>query len=232
MNLLLPLALALALAAPHSGAAERVGRLFFTPGERAQLDAARSKRVRTGANTEKADEAPPPPMPEIVTYGGMVRRSDGKTTVWLNNRAVTGKDSPGAKMLNKVRPDGTVTLQSPQTGRNVNLQVGQRADLLSGQIEEGYRRTTPRPEEKPDSVGSRPVLESGAAGEGERGKEERERQENLDDAVRAMRDAAQARPAAPAPQPAPPTAQTTSQGIVVVPAPSPAPATVPAQSYR
>ena len=70
----------------------------------------------------------------------MVRRSDGKTTVWLNNRAVTEKESAGATMVGKVRPDGTVTLQSAQTGRNVPLRVGQRAELLSGRVEEGYRR--------------------------------------------------------------------------------------------
>src|SRR6185295_17512420 len=100
------------------------------------------------------DTPPPPPAPEIVNYGGMVRRSDGKTTVWLNSRAVTGKDSPGANMLGKVRPDGTVTLQSPQSGRNVDLRVGQRADLLTGRVDEGYRRIAPKPEEKADSAGT------------------------------------------------------------------------------
>src|SRR4029077_3427877 len=106
-----------------------------------------------------------------------------------------------ANMIGKIRPDGTVTLQSSQTGRQVDLRVGQRADLLSGRIEEGYRRIAPKREEKADGAGSKPAPESAATAEADRRqRDERERQENLDDAVRALRDAAQARAAASAPQ--------------------------------
>lgn len=227
---ILPFVLLLVLAAPPARAAEPIGRLFYTPDQREQLDVARAKRARTG--TDKAEDAPPPPpAPEVVTYGGMVRRSDGKTTVWLNNRAVTEKESAGAKMVGRVRSDGTVVLQSAQTGRNVPLRVGQRADLLSGRIDEGYRRVAPKAEDK-DVAGLRPAPEPAAATEAEqRRKEERERQENVDDAFRAMRDAAQSRSTAtPPPPPAPGMAQTTPQGIVVVPAPVPTPA--PVQPYQ
>jgi len=226
---LLPFVLLLVAAAPPTRAAERMERLFYTADQRAQLDVARNKRARNVPG-EKADDAPPPPpMPEVVTYGGMVRRSDGKTTVWLNNRAVTEKESANAKMVGRVRPDGTVVLQSGQTGRNVPLRVGQRADLLSGRVDEGYRRVPPKPEERVDKVGSKPALEAAPSTESEGRRAERERQENLDDAVRAMRAAAQARSAAPAPQQA--------GGPVTVfpgPMPSPAPgaAQLPAQPYR
>jgi hypothetical protein len=226
---ILPFALLLVLAAPPARAAEPIGRLFYTPDQRGQLDAARAKRARTG--TDKAEDAPRPSTPEVVTYGGIVRRSDGKTTVWLNNRAVTERESAGARMVGRVRSDGTVVLQSAQTGRNVPLRVGQRADLLSGRVDEGYRRVAPKAEDK-DVAGLRPAPELAAATEAEhRRKDERERQENVDDAFRAMRDAAQSRPTAtPPPLLAPGMAQTTPQGIVVVPAPVPIP--TPVQPYQ
>jgi len=219
---LAPIALLLLPLAAPAPAAEPIGRLFYTPDQRASLDIARGKRGRTVVATDKTEEAPPPvPTSEVVTYGGMVRRSDGKTTVWLNNRAVTGKASPDAGMIGSIRPDGTVTVQSPQTGRRVELRVGQRAELLSGRIEEGYRQApASKPEEKSDAAPANSAKEAAAE---ERRKLERERQENLDDAYRAMRDAAQARAAEPAPQAsapqAPPMVQTVPQGMVVVPAP-------------
>ncbi len=193
----------------------------------------RAQQARAQRGTDKAEDAPPPPpAPEVVTYGGMVRRSDGKTTVWLNNRAVTEKESAGARMVGRVRPDGTVTLQSAQTGRNVPLRVGQRADLLSGRVEEGYRQA---PRQRPEDKDVAGFEACAGARRGNRGrarrKEERERQENLDDAVRAMRDAAQSRSTAtPPPPPAPGMAQTAPQGIVVLPAPVPTP--TPVQPYQ
>ena len=201
---LLPFALVLAVLAPPAVAAEPIGRLFYTPDQRASLDVARSKRARNVVATEKAEEAPPPPTPEVVTYGGIVRRSDGKTTVWLNNRAVSGKESGDAKMVGKIRPDGTVTLQSPQTGRSVDLKVGQRAELLSGRVNEGYRYT---PAQKPEVGQTDPAAAKAADGapaaEADRRKEAREQRDNLDEAIQALRDAASARSAGTAPpQPA------------------------------
>lgn len=225
---LLPIAFILMLLAPPAVAAEPIGRLFYTPEQRASLDVVRSKRVRTGVAAEKADEAPPPPpAPEVITYGGIVRRSDGKTTVWINNRAVTEKDAANAGIAGKLAPDGTVRLHSAQTGRSVDIRVGQRAELLSGRVEEGYRRApAPKPEDKGDSAGTKPAPETAAAAETERRREERERQENLDDAIRAMRDAAQARSAGTAPQePVPAPLQQPGASPMQVLAPGPAQAT-------
>src|SRR6185436_2975657 len=100
--------------------------------------------------------------------------------------------------------------------------VGQRAELLSGRIEEGYRQApASKPEEKSDAAPANSAKEATAE---ERRKLERERQENLDDAYRAMRDAAQEKGSATARQPgpdqAPTVVQTTPQGMVVVPAPA------------
>ncbi|MBI2294900.1 MAG: hypothetical protein HYU76_02390 [Betaproteobacteria bacterium] len=150
MMRLLALACLLAAITAPAPAAEPLGRLFFTPAQRGSLDVARTQRARTTVATEKTNEEAVP-VPEVITYGGMVRRNDGKTTVWINNRAVHDKEAVGgASMVSKVRPDGGVSLQVPQSNRSVDLKVGQSVELLSGSIEESYaRRTSPKPESKP-----------------------------------------------------------------------------------
>ncbi len=146
MTRLLALACALLLGAGPAAAAEPLGKLFFTPAQRASLDVARSQKSRVTLSAEKNEEEAAP-TPEVVTYGGMVRRSDGKTTIWLNNRAVQGNErAGGTSIVGRVRPDGGVSLQHPQTGRSVDLKPGQRVELLSGTIEESYARKPPAAE--------------------------------------------------------------------------------------
>ena len=131
-----------------------LGRLFFTPVERAQLDIARSQKK---APTEAAAPAPePPPVPQTVTYGGIVRRSDGKAMLWINNRLVEEKEAlSGLNLKGRVRPDGAVTLQVPQTGGSINVKVGQSVELQTGRVGEVRR---PDPEEpKPPASGASPA---------------------------------------------------------------------------
>ncbi|MFN7087126.1 MAG: hypothetical protein ACK4N4_10950 [Burkholderiales bacterium] len=138
---------ALSLCSNPSLAAEPLGRLFFTPAQRTQLDAARSQKNRALAAGARLEEAAP--LPEILTYGGVVRRSDGKSTVWLNSHAV--HDHQTTADVARVRPDGALTLHVPQTGRRVELKVGQSMEIVSGIIEEPYARrvTVPRPKPAP-----------------------------------------------------------------------------------
>ena len=196
------------VAAPAQG--ERPGRLFFTPAQRASLDVARSQRARAALDTEKTEQEAAP-VPQTITYGGMVRRSDGKSTVWFNNQPVNDREAlGGAAIVGRVRADGSVTLQVPQTGRSVSLKPGQSVELLSGAIEEGYSRNpsaepepkskpAPKPAAKPaaDARSAKPAAPDSAA---QREREERETQ-RLEDAIsRALTETASARPgAAPGP---------------------------------
>lgn len=139
---------ALAVPAAPAGAQENVGRLFFTPSQRASLDVARSQRARNTLATERAEEQAAP-VAQTLTYGGMVRRSDGKSTVWINNRPVNDNEPAGSAVVGRVRPDGSVSLQVPQSGRSVELKPGQSIELLSGAIEESYSRKPVQPDVKP-----------------------------------------------------------------------------------
>ncbi|MCL6650525.1 MAG: hypothetical protein K6U89_19685 [Chloroflexi bacterium] len=146
----LALALLGALAAASAPAAEPLGRFFFTPAQRESLDAARAQNIRAAVATQKSEEEPAP-APEVVTYGGVVRRSDGRTVVWINDQALPEEAArAGTTVVRRVRPDGSVTLEVPQSGQRVELKVGQSVELLSGTIAERYaRRAFPPPELKP-----------------------------------------------------------------------------------
>jgi hypothetical protein len=183
-----------------AAAAEPVGRLFFTPAQRASLDIARTQRARNTLVSERTvDETTP--VAQTVTYGGMVRRGDGKSTVWLNGRPVNDNDPVGGvSLVGRVGPDGSVTLQVPQSCRSVNLKPGQSIELLSGAIEEGYSRrpieTEPKPAAKPAAGAAKPAAkpESADRGAEERAREERE-QQRVDEAVsRALQESAKAPP--------------------------------------
>jgi hypothetical protein len=195
---------ALAAASVPAPAAEPLGRLFYTPDQRAQLDTARSKKTRVNLTTESetpAEKAPPPPAPEVVTYGGIVRRSDGKATIWLNDRAVQDKDvRAGSTIVGRVRPDGSVTVQSAQSGRSVDLRVGQRAEMLSGKVEEGYAGRPKQDAAQETKPAGKPGADASAADAkaAERKREERDREDRVESAVKAMEDAA-AKAAAPPP---------------------------------
>jgi len=60
------------------------GRLFYTPAQRAQLEGARVRNVTQ--NKQAAPDVTPPPM----RFDGMVIRSDGKGTRWVNGQPQVG----------------------------------------------------------------------------------------------------------------------------------------------
>ncbi len=139
MRLLLIAALMSLLPVAH--AADAIGRIFFTPAQRAQLDLARSQKIGT---TQAKDE----PIPEFVTYNGIVRHGDGKATVWVNNRAMSDAELSTAQPLaGRIDRSGQILLQAPQAAGTLQLKVGQSAELLSGRVGEAYAmpRAAPAP---------------------------------------------------------------------------------------
>ncbi|MGB8857157.1 MAG: hypothetical protein WCC58_10870 [Burkholderiales bacterium] len=88
---------------PDCNRAETLGRLFYTPQERRQLDAARSAKTvkppviaplpRTKPDpslgaAQIANAAPRQARETVIN--GFVRRSDGPNTVWVNDKPVSG----------------------------------------------------------------------------------------------------------------------------------------------
>lgn len=132
-------------------AADGLGRLFFAPAQRAQLDTARAQRDRRGGPMTAETEVAAPQGPDVVTYSGVVRRSDGKSTVWINGKPMTERTRDSDVNVIGVRRDGAVSVNVPQADRSASLRVGQSMDVMSGKIEEPYarRETLYRPPAKP-----------------------------------------------------------------------------------
>ena len=123
MKPLLMLALLAAVAligAPHSPAAEDLGRLFFTPQQRQELDRRRAANVQETATVIQES---------TLTVQGKVSRSGGKATTWVNavplHDASSGSDPARA------------TIQTGEDGAKVELKVGQTFDRVRGETRDG-----------------------------------------------------------------------------------------------
>ena len=148
------LALIILMAGAGTAAGAEYGRLFFTPAQRAALDSFRNQNIQSAVVVEDDRDkdlvAPPPSGPEHMSVSGVIRRSDGKNTVWINNRAVDA-GQPGGVNVVPGKNDNRVKLTAPQSGRSFELKVGQTVEILSGTIEEGYaRRAVAKPAPTPD----------------------------------------------------------------------------------
>lgn len=106
----------------------QLGRLFSSPEERTQLDATRSGTPPAG--TTQAPPVPPPPPPPAppMELNGMVQRSSGRSTVWLNQ-------TPQQEPYNQVSGASQLTLRL-SNGQVVVLKPGQQYDPASGTVME------------------------------------------------------------------------------------------------
>jgi hypothetical protein len=119
----------LALASfPAPASAQELGRLFFTPEHREMLD--RQRELDLPERQEIEEEDPP------LTVDGVVTRSSGRRTVWINGVARDGDEA--AVTPDRVHPgrivvrtaDGSSAQAS--VGDTVNRSTGETTDLLGG----------------------------------------------------------------------------------------------------
>src|SRR4051812_20202067 len=132
-----------------------LGRMFFTPAQRAILDNARKQNIRAEISNDGEQQPSAPPVAQNVSVNGFIRRSDGKNTVWLNSRAVNEQQTGGISAV-VGKNDDRVRLNVPESGRKLDLKVGQTVEIVSGTIEESYlRRTSPKADVKPLAEGEK-----------------------------------------------------------------------------
>ncbi len=140
------------LAAPIPGSAEPLGRLFFTAAQRSALDA--GKRL---AASPPASKRTAPRGPESATLSGVVRRSDGEYTVWVNGRAVGKGGPPGVSAVPSENHPAAARIKLRGASAPVELRVGQRVGRSTGSVSEGYllrQRSTPEPKAEQTGSGS------------------------------------------------------------------------------
>ncbi|MBI4986004.1 MAG: hypothetical protein HZC24_11880 [Rhodocyclales bacterium] len=96
----------------HGVAAEPLGRLFFTPAERAAAD--RQRAAQVGAATRTLD--------------GVVTRSNGSATLWIDGQARHGR-SAALGIPRRTRDRAAVPSED---GRPILLRVGETMDAATG----------------------------------------------------------------------------------------------------
>lgn len=136
----------LAGGAGAASAQDALGRLFFTPAQRAQIDEAR-RRPAAPEPVREAVVVPAQPQPQSVSVDGIVRRNDGQATVWVNRKPTAAPEQAGAVRIGPVRDasDGA-DLRLPDGGRRVRIKVGQEVDVQSGRVQERYRQPAAAPQ--------------------------------------------------------------------------------------
>ena len=99
----MPLLLLAMLGVCGASLAADPGRLFYTPQQRAQLEAARARNV-TQVKQATPDAGAPPP----VRYDGVVVRSDGKTTRWVDGQPQLDASGVAGLKPGQIRADDRV----------------------------------------------------------------------------------------------------------------------------
>ena len=130
---------------------ELPGRLFMTPAERAHLDnlrAAQPQRVeaRAPGETQQAIiDIPPPPPPEPFTMNGMVVRSSGPNTVWVDGQPVqhTQDTGKGVRINTQTTDASGAAVTVLESGRPVRLKPGQTYIPQGNQINERFDEAPP-----------------------------------------------------------------------------------------
>lgn len=127
---LIALLLAAAALPPAAGAEEALGRLFFTPERRQSLE--RQRKLNT-QDAMPANEDP------TLTINGIVTRSSGKRTSWVNGVPQNENAPPGGTaVVPRQKDPGKVVVQASdlppanaRVGETVNRNTGEAGDLLN-----------------------------------------------------------------------------------------------------
>lgn len=86
-----------AMALPQQPVATLPGRLFYTPAQRTMLNEARTHQVTDLPKMSASVSSPAPSAP--VSFDGVITRSDGIATHWINGRPHVGRSSDKIRNL-------------------------------------------------------------------------------------------------------------------------------------
>ena len=109
---------------------EGLQRLFTTPQQRDELNELR-KNPHTGKKEEDL-----PKLPPYFTFHGLVTRSVGPTTLWMNNES--SRFQEGFKIEEPQRQGLVVPIQLAGHKKGFTLKPGQTLNTLNGEIQENF----------------------------------------------------------------------------------------------
>ena len=128
---------------PGVVSAETLGRLFSTPEKRQELDEFRNNpdlgEEVVPAVVEALDPNSGPVVPTI-TFNGIVLRSDGQNSSWINGSQIQSGQSTkeGIDVQPSTDGGGSVKLILPAGTQTISLKPGQKIDLTTGSLLEAY----------------------------------------------------------------------------------------------
>ncbi|MEX0959678.1 MAG: hypothetical protein WDZ63_10370 [Burkholderiales bacterium] len=140
-SLAVSLVLVLGVTGQAIAAEEGLGRLFFTPKQRAALDAGApiSRPAPKPAAAATAPRRPaPPPAPRELRLGGVVTRSDGERTVWIDGKPYHRDQPDDVRIIIDMADPATVRVQPRGTQSPIEVRVGQTLDRRTGTVREPY----------------------------------------------------------------------------------------------
>ncbi len=137
------LAAGVVLAGASNAEAQELGRLFFTPEQRAALDARRKARVPDKPAAAPVTESP------VSRVDGAVQRGGGKSTVWVNGETIPeNAQADGARVTPRSPNPGRVSIPAGEGPQRYDLRVGESVDRGSGEkrdiLGEGEIKINPR----------------------------------------------------------------------------------------
>lgn len=139
-NLLLGLLLSTVALQASAESSAPFGRLFSKPNERNNLNTLRQNQNLKVINTQEAPQPEiilnpePVELPDPITMQGYVKRSDGATTLWINNKAVQENSTVDKVKIGKLNQRGFsskgastegVDVKIPANGKHIRLKAGQ-----------------------------------------------------------------------------------------------------------
>lgn len=128
----------------HVAEAQRLGRLFSTPEERALLDELRRERKIVAPDPQVVEIVPDTPTVDQVTINGVVLRSGGTNSAWINGRQVDAgtRTREGVRVDTSAVQGGRVKITLPSGAETIDLKPGQKIDVDSGVVVEAYERAS------------------------------------------------------------------------------------------
>ena len=107
--------------------AQELGRLFFTPEQRAALDARRKARVPDKPTAATV-------VSPTTRLDGYVKRSQGPSTVWVNGEGQLETSPEAPRIGANRRDDGRVSIGVGESGARVGLKPGEILDRGTGEV--------------------------------------------------------------------------------------------------
>jgi len=109
--------------------AQEFGRLFFTPEQRAALDARRKARIPDKPAAAAVVES------LVTRVDGYVTRGAGRSTVWINGAPVPeGTQPEGMRVVPRRNDPGGVTVGVEDGQTQIDLKIGQSFDRATGEV--------------------------------------------------------------------------------------------------